>query len=553
MPVQEGAIAFIDDCGGKYQLIAKVLAKESPVKGRKKRDTWEKAAMLWGDVVFVRKIVGSKAQVSAKGHMLEVPKARLTDKPLLNIWQIDVGQGDASLIRFPDGKWAAIDLGPARTGFINTNSGRTAVDFMAWMAFEDHVWMFQGAGNASKTFHFDWIAFTHPDDDHIGAGKQFVDMLGKYWSVGTVYHNGMGRFDGAARQWTSSASGMSQLGEVEGDDENELYLSSLIDGFADVDTYEKPAPGRTWKLSGNWAVILKKLRDHRSGAVTDLKRLSDKSGGAALAAAPVSVKVLGPIETPVPPTGAPGLRYIDENATTGFYNLASPSLTRNGQSVVLRIDFGDVRILMTGDLNFRSQALLLKRWPDSEFACHVSKACHHGSDDISWKFLKAMSPIATLFSSGDQETHVHPRALVLGMTGAFAPRLKWNKPQPDGTVKTVTQNFAGHSEEELFAPLLNSTELSRSIAMRAGYKAFTRATGPTGSHVHTEVGDCWLATGATGPFVRLADMRVIENLTYGLINIRTDGKTVAIAVLEESAKNPAFHVETFRPAELEAI
>jgi hypothetical protein len=158
-----------------------------------------------------------------------------------------------------------------------------------------------------------------------------------------------------------------------------------------------------------------------------------------------------------------------------------------------------------------------------------------------------------LFSSGDQETHVHPRALVLGMTGAFAPRLKWNKPQPDGTVKTVTQRFAGHSEEELFAPLLYSTELSRSVAMRAGYKAFTRASGQDGQLVHSEVGDCWLSTGDKGPFVRLADTRVIENLTYGLISIRTDGQTVAIAVLEETAKNPSFHVETFRPSELEPI
>lgn len=552
MPVQAGAIAFIDDCNGKYQMMARVLSKEEPVKRRRKGKTWEKAALLWGDVVFVHKIVGSKAEVSAKGHRLEVPKARLTDQPILNIWQIDVGQGDASLIRFPDGKWAAIDLGPARSGFINTNSGRTAVDFMAWMAFEDHVWMFQGPGNANKTFHLDWIAFTHPDEDHIGAGKQFVDKLGSYWSVGTVYHNGMGRFDGAARQWTSAAAGISQLGEVQGTHAGELYLSSLIDGFADVDTYETPTAGRTWKLSGNWAAILKKLRDNRGTTVAKLERLSDQSDGAALAAAPVSVKVLGPIENSIPGTAAPGLRYLDENATSGFYNLGSPSLTRNGQSLVLRIDFDQVRLLMTGDLNFRSQALLLKRWPASEFACHVGKACHHGSDDISWKFLKAMSPIATLFSSGDQETHVHPRALVLGMTGAFAPRLKWNKPQPDGTVETVTQSFAGHSEEELFAPLLYSTELSRSIAIGSGYKAFTRS-GPAGAHVHTAVGDCWLATEAAGPFARLAETRVIENLTYGLINVRTDGKTVAIAVLEESANNPAFHVESFRPSELEEI
>lgn len=35
--------------------------------------------------------------------------------------------------------------------------------------------------------------------------------------------------------------------------------------------------------------------------------------------------------------------------------------------------------------------------------------------------------------------------------------------------------------------------------------------------------------------------------------MRTDGKTVAIAVLEEKAESPPFHVETFRPSELEPI
>ncbi|MEQ1515904.1 MAG: hypothetical protein ABL931_05380 [Usitatibacteraceae bacterium] len=554
MPLQAGAIAYIDDCDGKYQFMADVVGKEPPVKRRKARKPWKKAALLWGDVVFVREINGSKARVSAKGHILEIPKKRLTDSPILNIWQIDVGQGDASLIRFPDGRWAAIDLGPGRSGMINTNSGRTAVDFMAWMAFDDHVWMFQGPENKDRTFHFDWIAFTHPDEDHIGAGKQFVDKLGSYWSVGTVYHNGMGRFDGDARVWTPAAPGMSQLGVVEGDSDDELYLSSLIDGFADVVKYDTPGPGRTWKLSGNWANILRALNKARGAMVDRIARLSDLSDGTALAAAPVSIKILGPVENQIPGSAAPGLRYLDENRTNGFYNLSSPSLTRNGQSLVFRIDFGDVRILMTGDLNFRSQALLLQRWPASEFTCHVGKACHHGSDDISWRFMQAMSPIATLFSSGDQESHVHPRALVLGMTGAFAPRLKWNKPQPGGGVQAVTQSYAGYTEEELFAPLLYSTELSRSVAMGSGYKAFVRRAGPAPSrHDHTEVENCWLATEAGGPYLNLANTRIVEKITYGLINIRTDGKTVAIAVLEESKENPPFHVETFKPSELAPI
>jgi len=554
MSVKVGSVAYIDDCKGKYQLMADVLRKEPPVKGRKKRKPWEKAALLWGDVVLVLVISGKTAEVSAKGHVLKVPLARLTEQALLNIWQIDVGQGDASLIRFPDGRWAAIDLGPARTGFINTNSGRTAVDFMAWMAFEDHGWMFRAPNSPKATFHFDWIIFTHPDDDHIGAGLQFVEKLGHYWSVGTVYHNGMGRFDGEAREWEPARPGMSQLGEISGTSDDELYLSSLIDGFDDVDRYASATPGRPWKLKGNWANILKAFAAARGMHVQKIARLTDRQADKTLGSHPVEIKVLGPVESDIPGSALPGLRYLDENRLNGFYNLSSPSLTRNGHSVIVRLDIGDVRILMTGDLNFRSQALLLQRWAADEFSCHVGKACHHGSDDISWKFLKAMSPIATLFSSGDQETHVHPRALVLGMSGAFAPRLKWNQPQRAGGVSTVTQSFAGHTEEVLFAPLLYSTELSRSIAMRSGYKAFTRSSPDDGeASEYAEIPNTLLATQAGGPFLKLADTRVVENLTYGLINIRTDGKTVAIAVLEESAKNPSFHVETFRPSELEEI
>ena len=57
---------------------------------------------------------------------------------------------------------------------------------------------------------------------------------------------------------------------------------------------------------------------------------------------------------------------------------------------MLRIYYGQVRILFTGDLNFRSHALLLKHIPAAEFGCHVAKACHHGSEDISATFLEAM-------------------------------------------------------------------------------------------------------------------------------------------------------------------
>jgi len=44
-----------------------------------------------------------------------------------------------------------------------------------------------------------------------------------------------------------------------------------------------------------------------------------------------------------------------------------------------------------------------------EFLCDVAKACHHGSDDVSYEFLSAMRPAVTVISSGDNEGHDHPR------------------------------------------------------------------------------------------------------------------------------------------------
>src|SRR5688572_23402574 len=72
----------------------------------------DRVALLWGDPVYVIAVDGATAKVSAKGHHLELPLADLTEKPVLAIYQIDCGQGDAALVNFPDGRWMLVDGGP---------------------------------------------------------------------------------------------------------------------------------------------------------------------------------------------------------------------------------------------------------------------------------------------------------------------------------------------------------------------------------------------------------------------------------------------------------
>jgi len=127
--------------------------------------------------------------------------------------------------------------------------------------------------------------------------------------------------------------------------------------------------------------------------------------------------------------------------------------TKNGHSIVLMVKIGKMKIMLGGDLNSRAadylmgkysgedvRALreqLMKAGPDDVqplqqkmnaiiekcrevFQSEVAKSCHHGSHDITNEFLQAVNPIVTVISSGDEESHCHPRPETLGAIGKFS-------------------------------------------------------------------------------------------------------------------------------------
>ncbi|MGB8952786.1 MAG: MBL fold metallo-hydrolase [Candidatus Aminicenantales bacterium] len=100
----------------------------------------------------------------------------------------------------------------------------------------------------------------------------------------------------------------------------------------------------------------------------------------------------------------------------------NPGKTVNGNSIVLCLKHGPHRILLTGDLNQKSMDDLVKYYsrdktnPSTILGAEVYKAAHHGSQDFSLNFLKTIRPNAAVISSGDnrQDVHGHPRAVLLG-------------------------------------------------------------------------------------------------------------------------------------------
>lgn len=510
------------------------------------RAAWDKVSFLWGDPVYVISSHGDKAKVSAKGHHLMIPKKDLMDTSILHVYLIDCGQGDSALVQFPDMRWMLVDGGPPRQqGW--TNTGKIAFDFLKWKIFRDFSWrqefnfdpIAKVRRNNPVPFHIDSIVITHPDFDHYGGlhelpGKIKESDPFEQITVGTIYHGGLGRF---SRPYAAfeNGSGMSQLGPVEGSELPEAYLTTLIDGFGDVRKYSRVTQQRRFKLSGDYANWLKALEALEGNGVDALKRVHHHTGGGYLPGfgpgGDLKIRILGPVEESW--SGKPALRYVD---TASESAMESPSKTRNGLSVVLRLQYKDARVLLTGDLNFRSQAVLLKHIPDHEFRSHVVKACHHGSEDISWRFLQATDPVAVMISSGDNESHVHPRAKALGWSGAFASPIKSGR----------DKKYLDLREANYRSPLIYSTELARSVQLWEPYKVYEKASDNSLSEVQNpqiQARGRKLDDPGTENPQSMRKWLLADRLIYGLVNVRTDGKRIAIAVMKESGQG--FHVETF--------
>lgn len=228
----------------------------------------------------------------------------------------------------------------------------------------------------------------------------------------------------------------------------------------------------------------------------------------------VTMHLLGPIVEDLG-DGAKGLRYFEDDK--------SGSKTRNGHSIVMRLDYGNARLLLTGDLNTDSQRLLLSYIQRDEFTADVAKGCHHGSDDIDLDFVRAMAARATVISSGDNETYAHPRPRVMGASARYGRE---------------SQNV--RRGDRLLPPLLYSTELARSVKLE--YAASVRKMGAGGSPLPADEAEI-LGTSHESKYRPLPWTPISTNLVYGLVNVRTDGKSILCATMEESGSE--FDIQVF--------
>ena len=460
---------------------------------RNKGDKKNIHELLWGDWV---KITGTKNGGWFPVHVRNMDGWMKADDlikdRLLEIVFVDVGQGDGALVVTPEDKHMVIDAG------ISDNMYR----FLNWRY-----------GGFKKKWKFESAVMTHPDQDHYaGFGKLFDNPN---ISFGNVYHNGIIESNGKEKE---------SLGEST-DIDGIRYIVEVMDDKKKLKTFI--GNKSRWARKKYPGLLNNALE---SGRVDNIGMLSTAHGTDGYIPGytkdkKLSIQVLGPVAES--DNGSRTILRWFKKLDKGGFNKGQ---TKNGHSVILKIKYHDISILMGADLNWAAERFLLEQHvgrpvPDQDakkeeidafvflareiFESDVVKCCHHGSADFMDIFLQATNPIATVVSSGDEESHAHPRSDTLGAIGKHARGDR---------------------------PLIFSTELGRS----------TRESEP--SKLQKELikkQDALAKSTKENDKKKLKDELdtiteeiLKRNVTvYGAINLRTDGHNIVLAQrLEEDRR-----------------
>jgi len=340
------------------------------------------------------------AEGNSRQGFVEAARTSLTQQ--LKVFYFDVGQGDACLVE-AEGAVVIVDGGP-NSGFVDLLEERLAGLRRAEVDL----------GNPPPArLRVDAVVVTHFDVDHY---RGLISLLEHpEFEFGRVYHNGLPRYaDGAGKDL--------DLGDVVNHQDGTRSISTDLRG---LDTARALlASGDLLTAAGNDNVCAQFLRAAVEAA--DAQRLDalemlvrrDPAGAAPVLpdlGPDLQFEVLGPLTTET--EGSVRLRAFPDphDVTQTNPNPApSESHTVNGNSIVLRLRYGQRQFLFGGDLNQPAQAYLRERYGAGVFEADVNKACHHGSSDFAIEFLEDVAPMATVFSSGDSGSYDHPLPDAIG-------------------------------------------------------------------------------------------------------------------------------------------
>jgi competence protein ComEC len=317
--------------------------------------------LIFGDEVKVTgPEVNGRVPVTFRGRDGYILEYQLGPSPALEVYSIDVGQGDSTFIVTPGRKKILID------GGLN----RRALGFLAWKYRLDQL---------QSSVEIDLLVLSHADGDHLDGLVPILEH--PRIQVHQIVHSGIATFQPGALS--------TQLGDL---DPSQTWLVTRHDSLSDLTGLSLSSSFASWRD----AIVAKGIAYSAVDTTLNSLNVGDPT---------ITLDVLGPRLSTV--SGQPAFRWFDD-----------VSHTINGHSVVLRLNCGQVSILLSGDLNVEgAQHLLADPVLASKMDAHVFKAPHHGSHEFHPPFLEAIRPQISVISSGDDPDHGHPRAVFVGGVG----------------------------------------------------------------------------------------------------------------------------------------
>lgn len=457
-------------------------------------DTGKKVRqVLWGDYLKVRRELADgrleidwAAKSPTKRRTLYIPVEDTVERRPLEIIFVDVGQGDGAVLISPE------TGDQERIIVIDAGEGGNMRAFLA-ARFQTY-----------RGFNFSAAVLTHPDSDHYyGFHDIFADPR-----IGfkTVYHNGIverpvpGTWDKIGGEPVADgATGVAYLNDL-AVDRAAVKKRVVVAGAKESYLFPKVMRAALDNPRIEDIRMLSTAHAHTEDGTAWMPGFapSDKRG--------YTIQVLGPV-VEEGAGGKPRLR-----------RLKSYGETKNGHSVLLRLQYGQFSVLFGGDLNEPAEKFLLQHYAGlnkfprqgtaayaqmvekarETFQSDIMKSCHHGSEKVTDAFLSAVNPAAFIISSGDDEGHIHPRPDLLGRLGSF-----------------------GRGG----APVILSTELQRSSRAMEDPKAVDKLLASIDK----------LATGAVSAASLEKIKADVKNLArsnvevYGAIYLKTDGQRLITA------------------------
>ncbi|MCQ8186634.1 ComEC/Rec2 family competence protein [Parvularcula maris] len=476
-------------------------------------------------------------KIRCRGDVGWVLKEEVTEVRALEVNFVDIGQGDGCHIVTPDDEIILIDAG------VGSNMER----FLSWRynlrgRNVKRAPDFDPEKAEKEPWLIDYVVMSHPDNDHYFGFEQVFQN--PKLAFDKVFHSGIvERPDGAVDARLSYPDDLG--GYVDG---NPKMLWDVVHTNKRLKEITAEFP-RTRKqflstiracFENTKTARFKSIGKKRSQLEAGQRVFFDKFEGSN---SPLAVEVLGPITEPVTHNG---------ETRNGLRKLGSESVTKNGHSVVFRMTYGKLAVMLGGDLNTQAQNFLLNLYAAAPkktskledniakleaegdsisardqvkldkyraklasiidagrrtFQVDVAKACHHGSSHIIDTFLAVLNPVVTVISSGDRESHSHPRPDALGTFGKHGR----------GRRPLIFSTELARSTRE-FTPIIKYLELLRDFE--------SRLEAETDPDKRTEIER------------RMQDRKDRNVAVYGMITLRALSDTIVLAQKLEEPRNP---------------